>query len=64
MGAILQYCLSWHNVTGRGKTGIQAGRQAGEKLEYVNEHIAIVRSLDVKNLPTISAEEDSLCFKL
>ena len=36
----------------------------GEKLEYVYEHMAIVRSLDVKNLPTISAEEDSLCFKL
>ena len=36
----------------------------GKKLEYVYEHMAIVRSLDVKNLPTISAEEDSLCFKL
>ena len=35
-----------------------------EKLEYMYEHMAIVRSLDVKNLPTISAEEDSLCFKL
>ena len=36
----------------------------GDKLEYVYEHNAIVRSLDVKNLPTISAEEYSLGFKL
>ena len=35
-----------------------------EKLEYVYEYMVIVRSLNVKNLPTISAEEDSLCFKL
>ena len=36
----------------------------GKKLEYVYEHMAIVRSLDLENLPTISAEEDSPCFKL
>ena len=35
-----------------------------EKMEYVYEHMATVKSLDVKNIPTISAEEDSLCFKL
>ena len=35
-----------------------------EKREYVYENMAIVRSLDVKNLRTIGAEEDSLCFKL
>ena len=27
----------------------------GKKLEYVYEHMAIVRNLDVKNLPTIVA---------
>ena len=36
----------------------------GGKLKYVYEQMAIVRCLDVKNLPTISADEDSLGFKL